>query len=921
MDFRRTLMLSAAVAGLQGLAVAAHAQATPPAPQTSSSAPPTPSNSSAIQTVTVVAERRAENLQRVPIAVTALSGKDLQIQRIDNGSNLASTVPNMSFQPGLFGKPDFSIRGIGYQLVTTTGDAGVAVHENDGPISSPRIAQADFFDVQQVEVLRGPQGTLYGRNATGGVVNVITAKPTSTYSAALTLQGGNYNTFRANGYVNAPLGDMFSLRVAGDYATHSGYQYNVFNGDHVDGENIWSGRATLAFHPNSKFDAYLMYEHFGEHDSGGGNEGVGTNACITDNGPTQIGGVAVTNPVVRNLLSFGCSLNTNIYAPHAVGGVLNGVGTFGNRLAYTSGLANGSLFANNPSLTSPYDVDLDQNPFNNTTNDLGQFSANWNVTDSLKLSSLTTYDRDASQYGDGGLRSKIPFNTIPFFFGGSITDPQINGGQPLSYYTSAGYVTLFTEEYSEELRLQSSFSGPINFSVGGLYMHVHKYDNVFVFDNFNSWLGTTLLGATLDPRPETSAYGGHEYYESVNPYQLNSEAVFGELYWQATPDIKFTAGIRYTSDRKEFYNNNSAGNLLTPGSGIAYLAPQKATFNEPTGRINVDWTPKLPFTDDTLVYASYSRGYKGGGFNPPNLSALGVPLTYAPEFVNAYEIGTKNLLLDRTMTLNLTGFYYDYTGYQFTQAAAFGTLTSNVNAKIWGVEFESQWKPVPDMTLNAAVGYLNTRIQGGPTAFSINQDNPTAGNPNLFAVKDLTNYCIVNTANFAHLVSDIQSGAVSPLAVNTVCNGTPSAPTALDSTYNLFSGVTNATFAGVPVSIAGNRLPNVPDWTASVGGQYDFHINDEWTLTPRFDVRYTGGQFSDLFNNPNLYVKPYAFLNLTLTLVQAGGGFSVQAYAVNIGANNTIIGAAAGGGAITGDEAAVVIANPTTYGISVTKRF
>lgn len=923
MDFKRGLLLSGAIIGVCGFgggALAADAQAQGAAAASSSP------DSNTVGDVVVVAERKSENLQQTPLAVSALSPQDLKAQRIDTGANLASTVPNMSFQPGLYGKPDFSIRGIGYQLVTTAGDAGVAVHENDAPVSSGRVAQADFFDVNQVEVLRGPQGTLYGRNATGGVINIITAKPVDRFTGAITAEAGNYGTYKGNGFINIPMGDMFAVRVAGDFSKHDGYQYNEFNGTRTDAQNIWATRATVSFTPNDRFHAYFMWEHFAEDDSGGGNAGVSTNSCITDPGPSSIGGVAVTSATVRNLLSFGCSLTPNIYAPGSRGGILNGVGTFGNRLALLTGNAAGSLFANNVQPTGPYDVNIDVNPTNLTRNDLAQFSAEWNVTDNLKLSSLTTYDRDTSLYGAGGLRSASPLLGLT---GGTISDPQIAGGVALANYTSGTFDRLFSEEYSEEVRLASSFSGPVNFSVGAFYLHTHKNDNVFVFDNYNAYYWGTHLGLPVDSNPRETADGGHEYFQSVNPYTLDSKAIFGEVYWNITPELKLTGGFRYTSDHKVFDANTSASNLLSPAGGppsdplfgYTFSTPQSLTFNEPTGRVNIDWTPKLSFTDATLIYASYSHGYKGGGFNPPNLISVA---PYAPEFVDALELGTKNTLFNHTLTLNLTGFYYDYKNYQFSQAAVFGTITNNVNARIWGLEFESQWRPVGALALNAQVGYLNTTIKSGATSSSINQYDPTGGNTaTLIAVKNLTSQCVFNAVNFGKLINDIQTGAngrtIADIA-NMSCTGD------LVNTYGLDVGVPVDSnnvpqTGGVAESFAGKRLPNTPDWTAAIGAQYAFHVNDSWRLTPRVDLRYTGGQYADLFNTPGLYVKPYASVNVTVTLADLDNGFSAQAFAKNLGTKGTIIGAVPGGGAITGSENTVIIAEPPTYGISLSKHF
>lgn len=890
------------------------------------------SSGSGIETVTVTAERRTENLQTTPIAVTALSPDDLASQRILTGANLATVVPNMAYQTGLFGKENFAVRGIGYQLITATGEPGVSIDENEAPISTPRIAQADFFDVQQIEVLRGPQGTLYGRNATGGVVNVITAKPTDEFSSEFTAEGGNYGTVKANGYINIPIDDMFALRVAGDFTRHDGYQFNVFNGDNVNGVNLWSGRATLSFKPSPSFRAYLMFEQFSEDDTTLGDAGTATNACQTDPGPTSVGGVSLTdgnanNTAIRNYLSFGCTTlqsgHASIYAPGVVGGILNGVGTFGNRIAVVSGFAGGNLYALNPSLSSPYDVNYNENPFDHGRNELAQANLQWDILSDLELISLTTYDRDHEAYGAGGGQA-APESVIPFFpIPGVVpfSEPQIENGTPLSNYATGSFTNLMTEEYSEEVRLVSSFNGPVNFSVGAFYLHLRRQDDVLLFDNANGILGIDFDGFPVDHNPPQTSGGGHYYFQSLNPVTLTSKAVFGETYWDISDDIRLTGGLRWTDDKKTFLNNSSAGNLLSPfggtsfGFGFIFTPPggEVAQFEKLTGRAVLDWRPHVDFTDSTMFYASFSRGYKAGGFNPPNI----VPEpSYGPESVDAYEIGTKNEFLNHTLQLNLTGFYYNYYGYQFTQAAGFGTVTSNLNAHIYGGELESKWAPITDLLFNAQMGLLNTRIQNGPNAFSIDQYNPTQGIPNFFAVRTLTGMCVVNATNFGNVLNLIKLGAIPTAALFDACDNA-----ALTSGFGLFNGIPAADQGGVPTSIAGNRLPNVPNLTLAFGGQYTSHVGGAWTLTPRFDFRLQGGMFTDLFNNQDQYVRSYDSVNLTLTLYNEDLGLNFQAFAQNLGEKGDIVGARPGGGAITGSERTVYIADPPLYGIAVSKRF
>ena len=164
--------------------------------------------------IVVTAQRREEAIQDVPIAVSAIGGAQLQDQGLTGGYDLLQAVPNVSFTKGNFTGYNFQIRGVGALVVAAGADAGVSVHLNNAPLTANRLFEADFYDVSRVEVLRGPQGTLYGRNATGGVVNVITNQPGPDFEASLRGEFGNYDERRYTGVLNLPLGDNLAFRVA-----------------------------------------------------------------------------------------------------------------------------------------------------------------------------------------------------------------------------------------------------------------------------------------------------------------------------------------------------------------------------------------------------------------------------------------------------------------------------------------------------------------------------------------------------------------------------------------------------------------------------------------------------------------------------------------------------------------------------------
>jgi outer membrane receptor protein involved in Fe transport len=239
--------------------------------------------------IVVTAQKREEAIQDVPIAVSAFSQDSLEKAKIDGGPNLVLAIPNVNFSKGNFTGYNFQIRGVGAKLVSGSGDAGTGIHLNNAPLTANNLFEAEFFDVERVEVLRGPQGTLYGRNATGGVVNLITAKPIDDFEASLRGEVGNYNARKLRGMINIPLGDMFAVRAAGAMLTRDGYGENLTTGNDVDDRDLWNSRITASFRPSDTFEASFMWDHFEEDDS---RSRIGKQLCTKDEGPANIGGAA-----------------------------------------------------------------------------------------------------------------------------------------------------------------------------------------------------------------------------------------------------------------------------------------------------------------------------------------------------------------------------------------------------------------------------------------------------------------------------------------------------------------------------------------------------------------------------------------------------------------------------------------------------
>jgi outer membrane receptor protein involved in Fe transport len=945
--FRSLLVAGASAVALSSFATTAAAQT---------------AGANVIEELVVTAQRQEESLQDVPIAVSAFNQDALEKAKIDGGPNLVLAVPNVNFSKGNFTGYNFQIRGIGSKLVSGSGDAATGIHLNNAPLIANNLFETEFYDMERVEVLRGPQGTLYGRNATGGVVNLITAKPTDTFQANARAEYGNYNALKFRGMVNMPLGDQFALRVAGSYLKRDGFGENLVTGNDADDRDLYGTRATLAFNPTDNFRAWLLWDHFKESDN---RSRIGKQYCTKDTGPANIGGLAYSavppvGQIQRGLFSQGCS-PTSLYSPGALGTV-NSQATLGGLFGALGGFQTGDAYAGKMQIPGIRDIESTFDPIYKSKTDIYEFNAEFDVSENLKLSWLTAYTyydlftrQDYNRYVPSTTFNATPnpvnaFAAVPgystaiypsLFPGGVINDPQ-NGA--FNRFTTSDISSANTEQWSHELRLQSSYDGPWNFNVGGIFTRFqgtgdyyvmfntgvgyYQINNLLAGNSPNCTSGPTCIAVDQGKDPNRS---GHAYYDSYGPYDLTSYAAFGELYYQMTDNFKWTLGLRYTVDSKDVENHGVT--LGTPGSGPGAPAAGQAPilhvkFKEPTGRFGFDWKPDLGFTDDTLVYAFYSRGYKSGGLNPPPSAGVGVVPTspvFQPEFINSFEVGTKNTLADGTLQLNGAAFHYDYKGYQVSKIINRTSINENIDAKIWGAEFEGIWQPLHGLRFNAAVGYLETEIQ---ETSSIDTFNRTQGNPGLVLIKSsAASNCVTSMAG-AQTALAISNGQVpgftpNPFNLLGVCTiasaagaGTNIGGGALSAGTNAFGGPVSE---GVPVNLKGNELPNAPHWTVSLGAQYTWNIAG-WDATLRGDYYKQTKTFARIYNSDPDRIKGWDNVNLTLTVANGDSGLEVAGYVKNATNEKAITDFY-----LTDDSSGlfrnVFYTEPRTYGIAVTKRW
>ncbi|HYG26407.1 MAG TPA: TonB-dependent receptor, partial [Caulobacteraceae bacterium] len=569
------------------------------------------------------------------------------------------------------------------------------------------------------------------------------------------------------------------------------------------------------------------------------------------------------------------------------------------------------------------------------------------------------------------------YNVTP---GGVFTDPQLG---PSASLVAMDLSRVESSQFNQEFRLASNYDAPFNFSMGTNFTRFETMNDYFVFLNaatlithffpFNTHAPSLRCGSGrpgdtqssdeciyVDPNPIESINGeGHNYFRSANPYELTSSAIFGEFYWQATETLKLTAGARLTWDRKVFtpipsqlllddyrkYVPIGSGpeaciNLefcQLAGSGVNGRGSPAdpdivQEWREPTGRLIVDWKPDLGFTDETMVYASISHGYKGGGANPPpiggpagllarkNSGDAAAPRTFEPEFIDAFEVGTKNTLLEGMLVLNGSAFFYDYTGYQVSKIIDRSAANENFDAKVFGLEAEWIFSPTRNLRFNGTFGALRTEIADGER--SIDLMDRTAGGNTPFTTADgrvtfnewviikpwitASSNCVAPAALFesiragtAYTVTvdgielDWDAGDYTQWGVSALCPfGNVVGNSYRDPATTTGTGFPGIGFydpatdapnggAGFFKELGGNELPNAPHWTASLGAQYRLALPGGWDATLRGDFYWQSQSYARVYNTQYDKLRAWTNTNVSLWVENSDLGLTAEVYVKN----------------------------------------
>lgn len=858
-----------------------------------------------IEEVVVTAQRRSESLQEVPIAVTAFDAVALERNQIESFSDLQFNAPNVSYTKTNFTDNNFQIRGIGATLIAASSDQGVGIHINDLPLNAPRLFEVEYFDVERIEVLRGPQGTLFGRNATGGVVNMITKKPVlDEYTGFLEVEVGDFSSTKGKGHLNLPVTENVGLRLAGIYSRRDGYTDNVFTGNDIDDRDMYSLRGSLRWEPSETTTIDLMASWFKEDSSRSrsqkqmcNNDPTALLGCLPDrlefenvNSAATLAGGLVTDLLLGPLAlsPFGADLHTGSLNPADFRDVAL---DFEPRYEADEQLYMISLEQElGPShiLTASVGYQdtrvFSQSDYNNNVG--GVFPLLGNALAVMSVALPTTF----GAYFSGG---EIPISAVTSTNLGVVGFEIENFSTTLDAYDQS---SANSDQTMFELRLASDRDSAINYLIGGMYFDFDNETDYYVVANgldYFSLVGSGVDGVAIPPpyfNSETDFYG------------LDSAGIFGELYFEFTEALKLTLGARWTRDEKEIRDRqvllNGAPTAI--GSTSVSLPPlhdDTVEFTETTGRVVLDWAA----TDANLLYVSYARGYKGGGFNPPFDPALfpNTSPTFDPEFINAYEIGSKNNLAGGRVQANLTGFFYDYEGLQVSRIVNRTSFNDNIDAEIWGVEGEFVLAPNESWLINTNVSYLNSEITN---ASIIDPRDPSNGRSALTdpggpddvtIIKDYVNYsnCVIEQNGGPPVVPTLQGLVAVASALAPVFGPLPFSLcdqlAALD--FSAF-GLPYSYADGIPVNLDGNELQNAPEWSYSMGLQYGIDIGNGYRLTLRGDYYWQDDMFGRIYNRPVDRIESYDVINAQVTLAPPDERWYLKAFVQNLDDDDDITG-------------------------------
>ncbi|MGC4253002.1 MAG: TonB-dependent receptor [Sphingobium sp.] len=581
----------------------------------------------AMSDIIVTAQRREQSIQDVGVSITAIGAESLRQFAMQDSTEIVRQTPNIVFAGGT-NSAFLTIRGVSQTDFGTHQEAPNAVYLDDVYVASPAAVTFGLYDMQRVEALRGPQGTLFGRNSTGGLVHYITARPTEELSGFVDAQYGSFNRLRVEGAAGGSLTQGLRIRLAGLIDTDEGSFKNLLPG-YKDGNNrhFRGGRGQIAADLGPDFEA-LVSVTYNEEKSRGGKY----HHRSAYNDPTT---------------------GDHLFLPRDVD--YYGTGPGADMFGYL-----GPKDGNKGEFTDEAGIDK---RFVSAT-----FQLSGKIGEA-SLVSITNYNSFKSRYRE---------------------DCDGRPDQVCRYITGAK-----PRQWSQEIRLNGD-AGNLNWTVGAYYLSIKAdYSSYFDLPYFS---------------------GTPYYFAIINDYAQKTKnyAAFAQGEYAFSDAFKLIVGGRLNHEKKEF---STIVDDLTTGSPVEIDRFDTATVGSLAKIKKTDWAGKVELdykpNRDTLVYASVSRGIRGGGFNAVSTTPIAHEnIPFGNETIVAYELGTKIGFMGGRSYLNLGGFYYDYSDFQAFDFRGLAGFVSNYDARMYGAEAELSVEPFDKFLIKLGGSYNNAKVKG-----------------------------------------------------------------------------------------------------------------------------------------------------------------------------------------------------------------
>ena len=690
---RRLLKASASIVSLVLMGSTACAQSAPAAP-----AAPASAESTSVAEIIVTAEKRHEAINSVPMSITAATGDQLRVQGINQTRDLVRITPGFNYADSYVGSPIYTLRGVGFSDISLGGRPTVSIYVDEAPIPFAIETRGANLDLERVEILKGPQGTLFGQNATGGAINYIDAKPTSRLQAGLDASYGRFNAVDVDAFVSGPLADTLTGRVSFEHTSNDAWQRSYTSGARNGVGEFNNARVILGWTPTPKLKVQLNLNGW------------------VDNSDTQASQLLAVTP-------------TSTEAAAMIPGLLD----------YPVSPPDAQAADFNPGLSYRKNNSFLQ----------GNLRVDYDLGDSLTLTSISSYSRYLEhqlQDIDGTSLSNLSEFTIGHIESYSQELRLAGEFADRAHFVIGGNLASDRVNQSNNTQFPQSTTA-LTFLPLGLPLFAD-------FDNFGKQTEATYaVFGNVDYRLTSTfkVYGGARYTEADNRFVgCSADSGDGIAASDFGPFQNFVRGELGLPPNPPI----PRGGCITANTQFQPVLVRE-TLNEHnvSWRVGAEWKP----LERTLLYANVSKGFKAGGFPDLGATAAAQYLPASQESILAYEAGFKTSLIARTLQLNGAVFYYDYHDKQILGRILdplFGPLLKLVNvprSRITGAEMQLAWAPIHRLSLSAGVSYIDSHVLDNFTNYNSNGDVQNFNNESF---PNTPKWQVVAAVDYSHPIND-----------------------------------------------------------------------------------------------------------------------------------------------------------------------